>query len=511
MSDLIESENSRKEACEDSASDMVSRPRAELKQHSLFKNIFYNSLLNVFNILFPLLMLMYVSRKIGPENIGKVSWAITFTSYFVLIAVFGINNYGIRAIASVREDRAKLDATFSKIFSFSLVTSVIAVIAYIITVIVMPSMRNKYALFSITGIMVALSPLSLEWFFLGIENFKYIALRSILLKLASLVFMLIFIRESGDYLVYALIYVLGLCLNYIFNFTYAMKIVRPVFGLNSADFRAIFKSIYRFALISFVTSLYGGLDKILLGAFAGFIGVGFYTPAEKIVRTFLSVIVAACTTMIPRTSFMIATGKDDEAKSLISDSLHAVLLLAIPLFIGVLLLAEPLILVFGGSAFLPAVSTLRIMACIIIPVALANVAGVQVLVACRHEGKYLISIVAGTVVFLIAALFAMPKYAQNGAAFAIVLAESIGALLEVYFAWYYLRDAWSHEWISRILLATLLMAGVVYGLESISLSPLASVLVCGVAGMGMYFLILYLLRDSIVRSVIKRVIPGLHR
>jgi len=508
MHDHIGPEDIPKQVYDSSSSDTMAQPRAELKQHSLFKNIFYNSLLNVFNILFPLLMLMYVSRKIGPENIGKVSWAITFTSYFVLIAVFGINNYGIRAIASVREDCAKLDATFSKIFSFSLVTSAIAVIAYIIVVIVMPSMRNKYALFSITGIMVALSPLSLEWFFLGIENFRYIALRSILLKLASLVFMLIFIRDSGDYLIYALIYVLGLCLNYVFNFAYAMKIVRPVFGLSGVDFRAIFKSIYRFALISFVTSLYGGLDKILLGAFAGFIGVGFYTPAEKIVRTFLSVIVAACTTMIPRTSFMIATGKDDEAKTLITDSLHAVLLLAVPLFFGILLLAKPLILVFGGSAFLPSVSTLRIMAFIIIPVALANVAGVQVLVACQHEGKYLVSIVAGTIAFLIVALFAMPKYAQNGAAFAIVLAESVGALLEVYFARYYLSDAWREKWIFPVLVATLFMAGAVYGLESVNLSPLKSVLVCGTAGMVIYFLALYLMRDSIVRRVIKRVVPG---
>ncbi|MDP2791062.1 MAG: flippase, partial [Rectinemataceae bacterium] len=489
----------------------IAQPREELKQHSLFKNIFYNSLLSIFNILFPLLMLMYVSRKVGPENIGKVSWAITFTSYFVLIAVFGINNYGIRAIASVREDRDRLDATFSKIFSFSLVTSVIAVTAYIIAVIVMPSMRNKYALFTITGTMVVLSPLSLEWFFLGIENFRYIALRSILLKLASLVLMVIFIKSSDDYLIYALIYVLGLCLNYVFNFAYAMKIVRPVFSFSGADVRAIFKSIYRFALISFVTSLYGGLDKILLGAFAGFIGVGFYTPAEKIVRTFLSVIVAACTTMIPRTSFMIATGKDEEAKSLITDSLHAVLLLAIPLFFGILILAEPLILLFGGSAFLPSVPTLRIMAFIIIPVALANVAGVQVLVACRHEGKYLVSIIAGTIAFLLVAFFSMPKYAQNGAAFAIVLAESVGALLEVYFARFYLRNAWQGKWILPVLVATLLMAGAVYGLELLNLSPLKSLLTSGVAGMVIYFLALYLMRDSIIRRVMKRVLPSIRR
>jgi O-antigen/teichoic acid export membrane protein len=498
-----------KQYCESPSPNALIQPRLELKHHSLFKNIFYNSLLNVFNILFPLLMLMYVSRKIGPENIGKVNWAITFTSYFVLIAVFGINNYGMRAIASVREDRTRLDATFSRIFSFSLVTSAIAVIAFIIVVFVMPSMRNKYALFAITGIMVALSPLSLEWFFLGIENFRYIALRSIFLKVTSLVFMVIFIKGSNDYLIYALIYVLGLCLNYIFNFAYAMKIVHHVFSFSRVDFRDIFKSIYRFALISFVTSLYGGLDKILLGAFAGFIGVGFYTPAEKIVRTFLSVIVAACTTMIPRTSFMIATGRDEEATALISDSLHAVFLLALPLFSGILILAEPLILIFGGSAFLPSIPTLRIMSFIIIPVALANVAGMQVLVASRHEGEYLVSIIAGTIAFLITALLAMPKYAQNGAAFAILMAESVGALLEVYFARHYLHNAWRRKWIVPVTVATLFMIGAVFGLKSLNMSPFKSVLACSSTGMVIYFLALYLMRDSLVRRVVKRIAPNI--
>ncbi|MHB0896410.1 MAG: flippase [Spirochaetales bacterium] len=473
-----------------------------MSRPSLLRNILYNTLLNVFNILFPLLMLMYVSRKIGPENIGKVNWAISFTSYFVLLASFGINSYGTRAIAQVRDDHEKLSRVFSELFGFSLITTAISIVAYAAILVVMPSMRDKYILFSITGLMVILSPLSLEWFFQGIENFRYIAIRSIVIKFISLVLMILLVNDSKDYLMYALIYVLGLCLNYIFNYTFARKMV--TFFVARIDFPRLVILLYRFALISFATSLYLGLDKILLGAFGGFVSVGFYTPAEKIVRTALSIIVAACTVLFPRTSNLIASGKHDVANALLSNTLHAVLLLAIPLFAGIFILAEPLIMLFGGPAFMPSVTTLQIMALIVVPVTIANVAGYQILMASGQEGKYLISVLTGTVTFVVTALIAMPRFKQNGAALSIVMAETIGALMEIHFARDQLRGAFKFHWFMPIFLSTAVMAVLVFWLESIVTGPFGVILACGVAGVVVYFILLFILRDSIIRQLFNK-------
>ena len=68
------------------------------------RNYFYNLLLSVVNILFPIITFPYASHIIGPDGIGKVQHAIFFAESFALIAALGIPLYGISAIAKSNSD-----------------------------------------------------------------------------------------------------------------------------------------------------------------------------------------------------------------------------------------------------------------------------------------------------------------------------------------------------------------------------------------------------------------------
>lgn len=52
--------------------------------------------------------------------------------YFLLIAMLGIGNHGNRSVAAVRDDREKLNKTFSSIYSLQVITFSIAILAYAI-------------------------------------------------------------------------------------------------------------------------------------------------------------------------------------------------------------------------------------------------------------------------------------------------------------------------------------------------------------------------------------------
>ncbi len=78
----------------------MEQPRASIK-----KNFAMNAILSISGFLFPLISFPYASRVLGPSGTGKVDFALSFVSYFSLIASLGIPFYGIRVCAQVRDDR----------------------------------------------------------------------------------------------------------------------------------------------------------------------------------------------------------------------------------------------------------------------------------------------------------------------------------------------------------------------------------------------------------------------
>jgi O-antigen/teichoic acid export membrane protein len=72
------------------------------------KNVFYNVLLAISQVLFPLITFPYLARTLGPEHVGVLNFAESFAKYFVLLAALGIPIYGVREVAKVASDRVQL-------------------------------------------------------------------------------------------------------------------------------------------------------------------------------------------------------------------------------------------------------------------------------------------------------------------------------------------------------------------------------------------------------------------
>lgn len=56
----------------------------------------------------------------GAEKIGIYSYAYSIATYFGLFILLGLNNYGNRTIASVRDDKEKLSKTFCSIYAMAI-------------------------------------------------------------------------------------------------------------------------------------------------------------------------------------------------------------------------------------------------------------------------------------------------------------------------------------------------------------------------------------------------------
>ena len=72
---------------------------------SIKKNLIYNIFYQLLVILIPLITTPYISRVLGANKIGVYSYAYSIANYFVLFIMLGLNNYGNRTIASIRDDK----------------------------------------------------------------------------------------------------------------------------------------------------------------------------------------------------------------------------------------------------------------------------------------------------------------------------------------------------------------------------------------------------------------------
>lgn len=150
-------------------------------------NFIYSSLLTVSSFLFPMLTYPYVSRVLGVTNIGVCNFVDSIINYFILFSSMGINVVGIREIAKAKGDTLRVSKVFSSLWILEAgMTAIMLFLLLIATVFI--SQLNEYASLMMIGACKLIANLFLiEWFYRGIEEFKYITYRSLIVKVLYVV------------------------------------------------------------------------------------------------------------------------------------------------------------------------------------------------------------------------------------------------------------------------------------------------------------------------------------
>ena len=162
---------------------------------SLAKNSLYNILYKTSNLVFPLIISAYVSRILMAEGVGKVSSAQNIVTYFTLLAALGLPTYGTKMIAAVGEIREQRNKTFSELFCLNAISTIICTIIYYCLIINIPYFQERLALSVVCGLAIIFNIINVDWFYQGREEYGYIMMRSLLIKVISLVSVFFFCKN----------------------------------------------------------------------------------------------------------------------------------------------------------------------------------------------------------------------------------------------------------------------------------------------------------------------------
>lgn len=468
-----------------------------MKEKSLAKNAVFNTIYRLINMFFPLVTSMYVSHILMATGVGRVSTAQNIVQYFVLLAPLGLTTYGTREVAKVRDNREQTERLFTELFTINFCSTLIWAIVYYGMIITMEHFAAERLLYLVAGLPIVFNFINIEWFYQGNEDYVYIALRNAVVKMLSLIAVVSFVRTADDYVMYALIYALGIAGNYVFNITNAIKKgIRLRFsGIKMPQH---LKPVLILLCSNIAIELYTLLDTTMLGLWCTEEVVGYYTNSVKIVKILVSLISAIGGVLLPRLSYYKEQNMMEQCDSLISKVTKIMLLFAIPCGIGVMILAEPIVLVMFGETFIPAIGTTRIATILIYVLGFSNLFGTQVLLTFNQEKKLLLCTCIGAASNILMNSMLIPMFQHDGAVVASVISESIVTLMTILMSRKYIKVSVSAKYWIQIITSGLGMGLIVYVLSTLINSNLLCLIVGFLAGLISYFIIGYVEKNSVI-------------
>lgn len=448
---------------------------------SIKKNYGFNLFNALLNIAFPIISFPYAARILSPEGIGKTMFIFSFAQYFALIAAFGIPIYGVKVVAAAAHNQKALNKVSSELISLSGIITLTVLAIYLLCVSSIPRFQPDLPAYIVAGVLVAFSVLNVDWFFGGIEKFKWIALRALAVKSLSLVLLFVLVQNGEDtfgYLIFLLFLYVG---NYIVNFFLLTTKVTIRWTLKGV--KVHFMPLLMIFSMTLATTIYTTLDTVLLGFLSNETQVGLYTAAVKLAKVSIPIMTSLGVVVIPRAMHMMRNQDLTGQLKLYQKSFAFIAFLAIPISLGIYATGEEAILLFSGQAFSPAGAGVKVLALLPLLIGIGHFVAFQILIPFDKNKGMFVATFIGMLVFAVLSFTLIPSYGSTGMAWANLSTELVVTLCYFLFvpAGIWKQLPWKE--LPKALVIALFFLPIHWGIQSMNLTAGPtfglSVLLCG--------------------------------
>lgn len=471
------------------------------KTPSLRKNFIMNAILTISNLIFPLISYYYVTRIIFKEGTGKVAFATSVISYFLIFAQLGIPTYGIRECAKVRDDKKKLSKLVKELLAINIVTTLITYTAFVICLFFIPRLAGDKPLYVIASVAIFFNILGMEWLYKGLEKYTYITVRSVIFKAISVIAMFFLIKEKEDYRMYCAITVFASSASFLLNFINAGKYI--TFNVKEKlEIRKHLKPVMIFLALAAAATVYTHLDTVMLGFMKTDGDVGLYDASVKIKTLLVGVVTSLGAVLLPRSSYYLEHGLKDEFVNISKKAMEFVVIAALPVSVYFILFAKNGIMVVAGEDYVDATLPMMVIMPTVILIGMSNLIGIQMLVPMGKDRVVLHSELAGMVIDVMINIILIPRLAATGAAIGTLAAE-IAVTVYQYIA---LRKDIKGIFV-RIKfwaagLGVLIAGAAAYQIKRLDLGNFTTLVISAIVFFGIYLAVLILTRERLISELL---------
>lgn len=473
---------------------------------NLAKNTSYFTLALILQKIISFTYFTLIARALGPEDLGKYYFAISFASIFSILIDLGLTNVLTREIAKAK---SQANNYFGAILAIKLPLSVVTGLFIIIAANLFGYAELTKILIYFSTVCVILDSFTATFFSVsrGFHNLSFESIASVLFQIIVLIIGVAVLKLN-----LGLKWLMGaLLLASIFNFIYSLYVAIGIFKLslkpiyNPKLIKLILKISISFGLFSVFQKVYTYFDTVLLATLAGDYYVGLYQVAFKIINAIQFLPLAFTASLYPAMSAYWASNRN-QLSITFERAMNYLIIIALPISIGIAILADKIVLIFK-SGFQGAVLPLKISIIALLFMFTAYPIG-SLLNACDKQKINTINMAITVAFSIILNLLLIPKFQAVGASLAVLISSILMlalGLIQVSKIIAYQPKKIFNVLGKSLLASVLLMIFIVYSKNYLNIFIIAP------SSAIIYFIILYYLKAfkkedlaSLYRSFIKR-------
>jgi len=391
----------------------------------LLSNFFSLSVLQGANYILPLITLPYLVRVLGVEYFGLLAFATATVTYFSILTDYGFNLTATREISIHRDDKAKVIEIFSSVMSIKVILMFVSLLLLTILVFSFEKFSKDALVYFLTFGTVVGQVLFPVWFFQGMERMKYITYLNILSKVIFTIAIFVFVQGQSDFYLVPLLNSIGFLVAGIWSLYLVKKEFGVRFELQTVDTikHHLVEGWDIFVSMVF-SSIYRSSNIIILGLLTNNTIVGYYSIAEKVVKTLQTLQNVVGNTLFPYLSKKFSI-TNKSFFDLNKRFFKFIFLIYFSLSLITMFSSEYIIYILMGEFNEIAILNLQIMSFVILVGGFNYYYGILGLVSMNYKkdfSRYIIITGLFNLLFCIVSVYLYPNY---GASISMIISESV--------------------------------------------------------------------------------------
>ncbi len=390
------------------------------EKNKLKSNLAYQIIYQVFSILVPLITTPYISRILGPTNIGIYSFNFSINKYFCLFVALGISTYGARLVALKSDKQDDLNKSVSSLLILHFIIGIIVLIIYYLYCFLF--VKTDTSIAYIIGLISIATLFDISWIYFGLEKFKTTIIRNFIIKVINVLLIFLLVQKETDLVMYTFIMSFGVLLGQgvlWINLKKHITFVKP----QKKEILIHIKPLLVLFIPVIAVNLYKYIDKIMLGVYLDKASVGFYEQSEKVTDIPLTIITAFGAVMLPRTTYLFKNNQKELAQKYFRKTILIVAILVFAIAFGITAVAPLFVPLFFGNGYEVCIDILPILSISIIFAGFSNVIRTQVLIPKGKDFQYCMFLIVGALFNFIGNLILIPLIGLYGAVYSTLLVE----------------------------------------------------------------------------------------
>lgn len=457
------------------------------KISNIAKNTSYLTLALVLQKIISFTYFTLLARYVGPANLGKYYFAISFTTIFAIFIDLGFANVLTREVA---KDANRSQKWLANILALKIPLALLSLAAVFILINLLDYDSTTRNLVYISSFCMVFDSFTSTFFSVvrGFHNLKYESISSVIFQFIVLTFGYGALLLGGSLVPAMFALVLASSFNFIYSFLILKNKIK--IAIKIAFDKPLIKEIlligWPFALYAIFQRLYTYLDSVFLSVLAGDEQVGLYQVAFKIIFALQFLPMAFTASLYPAMSYYWQNNKEQLLISF-ERAMNYLIIISLPIIVGAIVLADKIVLLFKAGysgATLPLQISIISLFFIFINFPIGSL-----LNACDKQGKNTLNIGIVLTASIVLNLLLIPELKAVGASITVLITNALMFILGIFWVKKIIpyRSGKNIKVFAKVLFVSLIMGAIIFFGKTY-----LNVFVATIIGAFIYFILLFL-------------------